>query len=153
LWRNKARLKAFSRAELGRAMKVFIYGTLKRGFALHAKGLNGANYLGDVETIEAYPLYIAGSFYGPMMLDRPGEGLRVRGELFEIAEDRLATLDELEDVGEPGSFRTTVKVCAIGGGEPMSAIGFMKSEEWLDPVHSACLSDYQDRRFIPPWKR
>jgi len=53
-------------------MKVFIYGTLKRGFPLFDKGLVGARYLGDVETVEAYPLYIAGSFYGPMMLDRPG---------------------------------------------------------------------------------
>lgn len=88
-----------------------------------------------------------------MMLDRPGEGFCVRGELFEIGEDRLATLDTLEDVGKPGSFRTVLKVSALGGGEPTSAIGFMKSEEWLDPLHSTYLADYQDRRFIPPWKR
>jgi gamma-glutamylcyclotransferase (GGCT)/AIG2-like uncharacterized protein YtfP len=61
---------------------VFIYGTSKRGFPLHGKGLKGARYLGEVETVAPYPLYIAGSFYGPMMLDRPGEGLKVRGELF-----------------------------------------------------------------------
>ena len=60
-------------------MKVFIYGTLKRGFPLFDKGLGGARYVGDVETVEPYPLYIAGSFYGPMMLERPGERLRVRG--------------------------------------------------------------------------
>lgn len=53
-------------------MRVFIYGTLKRGFPLFEKGLVGARYLGDVETVEPYPLYIAGSFYGPMMLDRRG---------------------------------------------------------------------------------
>ena len=72
-------------------MKVFIYGTLKRGFPLFDKGLVGADYLGDVETVERYPLYIAGSFYGPMMLDRAGEGLHVRGELFEVEEDRLSS--------------------------------------------------------------
>ncbi|MFP3637123.1 hypothetical protein, partial [Bacillus sp. SIMBA_033] len=41
----------FHELNWGRAMKVFIFGTLKRGFALHTSGLNGANYLGDVETI------------------------------------------------------------------------------------------------------
>ncbi len=134
-------------------MKVFIYGTLKRGFPLHQKGLNGAHYVGDVETVDPYPLYIAKSFFGPMMLDRPGEGLRVQGELFEIDEERLPVLDELEDVGQPGSFRSTLWVTAVGGGEHLSALGFMKSENWLDPRHSGYLSDYQDRRFIPPWDR
>ncbi|MDM9644843.1 gamma-glutamylcyclotransferase family protein [Rhizobium sp. S163] len=134
-------------------MKVFIYGTLKRGFPLFEKGLHGARYLGDVETIELYPMYIAGSFYGPMMLDRPGEGLQVRGELFEVEEGRLQTLDELEAVGQEGSFRSTVDVAPVGGGVPTTAIGFMKSEKWLDPLHSGHLSDYQDRRFVPPWDR
>ncbi|MBW6424847.1 gamma-glutamylcyclotransferase [Rhizobium sp. XQZ8] len=134
-------------------MKVFIYGTLKRGFPLFEKGLCDTRYLGDVETVERYPMYIAGSFYGPMMLDRPGVGLQVRGELFEIEEERLQTLDELEAVGEEGSFRSTVEVTPVGGGVPVVAIGYMKTEKWLDPLHSDCLAEYQDRRFVPPWAR
>lgn len=134
-------------------MKVFIYGTLKRGFPLFEQGLRGARYLGDVETVECYPMYIAATFYGPMMLDRPGEGMRVQGELFEIEEDRLPILDELEDVGHKGSFRSMVEVAAVGGGLPILAVAFMKTEDWLDPLHSDCLADYQDRRFIPPWER
>ena len=134
-------------------MKAFIYGTLKRTFPLHEKGLTGARYLGDVETIRPYPLYIAGSFFGPMMLDRPGEGLKVRGELFEFEEDRLPVLDELEDVGQEGSFRTTVEVTPVDGGIPIEAIGFMKTETWLDPLHTDFIADYQDRRFMPPWER
>jgi gamma-glutamylaminecyclotransferase len=134
-------------------MKVFIYGTLKRGFPFFDKGLEGAEYLGEVETVEPYPLYVAGSIYGPMMLDRPGEGLHVRGELFEIDEARLHVLDELEAVGQKGSFRSTIRIAPVGGGVPSTAIGFMKSEEWLDPLHSGYLADYQDRRFIPPWER
>jgi gamma-glutamylaminecyclotransferase len=134
-------------------MKVFIYGTLKRGFPLFDKGLVGARYLGDVETVERYPLYIAGSSYGPMMLDRAGEGLHIRGELFEVEEDRLQVLDELEDVDDKTSFRSTVEVAPVGGGISTSAIGFMKTERWLDPLHSGYLPDYQDRRFVPPWER
>jgi gamma-glutamylaminecyclotransferase len=134
-------------------MKVFIYGTLKHGFPLFDKGLVGARYVGDVETVEPYPLYIAGSFYGPIMLDRPGEGLRVRGELFDIDEDRLRVLDELEDVDHKTSFLSTVEVTPVGGGIPSTAIGYMKTETWLDPIHSGYLADYQDRRFVPPWER
>jgi gamma-glutamylaminecyclotransferase len=111
---------------------VFVYGTLKRGFPL---------------------FYIAQQFYGPVMLDKPGEGLQVHGELFEVAEERLPTLDELESVGSKGSFRSTVEVEPVGGGLRVHAIGFMKDESWLEPLHSDCISDYQDRRFVPAWKR
>ena len=42
-------------------MRVF-NGTLKRGgFPVFDKGLVGAQYLGDVEPVEPYLLYIAGS--------------------------------------------------------------------------------------------
>jgi len=134
-------------------MKVFVYGTLKRGFPLFEKGLSGAVYLGDVETVRPYPMYIAGSFYGPMMLDKPDEGLKVRGELFEVGEQRLLVLDDLEGIGKDGSFRSMLDVVPIGGGVETAALGFMKTEKWLDPVHSECIADYQDRRFVPPWER
>ncbi len=133
--------------------KVFVYGTLKRGFPLFEQGLARAEFLGNVQTVEAYPLLIAGPWFGPMMLDRPGEGRQVRGELFEVDGAELPTLDELEGVGKEGSFRSLVRVEPLGGGLAVEAIGFMKSEAWLDPVHMRDLEDYQDRRFIPPWAR
>lgn len=132
---------------------VFIYGTLKQGFPLHDKGLLGAPFLGVYRTVDAYPMLIAQNFYGPMMLDKPRHGLRVDGELYEVDEDRLEKLDKLEAVGEPGSFRSILLVEPKDGGVRTKAIGLMKSENWLQPVHSGYLSDYQDRRFIPPWQR
>ncbi len=143
----------------GCMLKVFVYGTLKRGFPFHPLGLADAAFLGPVRTLDPYPMMVAGSFYGPMMLDRPGEGLHVEGELYRIEPGRLPKLDELEDVGRPGSFRTQIRVRPIGEsgiegeGGPIEAIGFMKSRDWLDPVHTGYLSDYQDRRFVPPWER
>ncbi len=134
-------------------MNVFIYGTLKRGFALHDKGLSGARYIGDVQTLKPYPLYIAADFFGPMMLDRPGQGLRVRGELFEIDDERLGVLDALENVGTEGSFRSALDVTPVDGGMVVSAISFFKGDNWLNPIHSGYLADYQDRRFVPPWER
>jgi gamma-glutamylaminecyclotransferase len=83
-----------------------------------------------------------------MMLDRPGEGLRVRGGLFDIDEDRLQVLDELEGVDNKFSFRGFARVAPVGGGIPSKAIGYLKSEKWLDPLHSGYLADHQDRRFV-----
>jgi gamma-glutamylaminecyclotransferase len=133
--------------------KVFIYGTLKRGFPFFDLGLKDATFLGEVQTVQPYPLFIAADFYGPMMLDQPGKGLPVKGELYEVAPASMAKLDELEAVGKPGSFRSSLTVEPVGGGVRTQAIGFMKSEDWLQPLHSGYLSDYQDRRFIPPWER
>jgi gamma-glutamylaminecyclotransferase len=73
--------------------------------------------------------------------------------MFEVSEHRLFVLDQLEDIGKDGSFRSTVDVIPVGGGIPMTAVGFMKSEAWLDPFHSNYLTDYQDRWFVPPWQR
>jgi gamma-glutamylaminecyclotransferase len=132
---------------------VFVYGTLKRGFPLFELGLADATYLGPAETVQPYPMYIARDFYGPVMLDRPGEGLRVLGELYEVSEEQLPKLDEIEGVGSPGSFRSSLEIEPVGGGIRRTAIGFMKDERWLDPLHSGVLADYQDRRFVPPWQR
>jgi len=132
---------------------VFVYGTLKRGFPLHELGLSNGLYLGPARTVLSYPLLVARDFYGPMMLDRPGSGLQVTGELFEVGEDQLPTLDRLEDVGSPGSFRSELEVEPVGGGLRQTALGFMKDESWLVPLHSGHLADYQDRRFVPPWAR
>jgi gamma-glutamylaminecyclotransferase len=96
--------------------KVFIYGTLKRGFAFHEKGLAGAMFLGLYQTVKPYPLYIAKLFYGPMMLERPGEGLAVQGEVHEADKKRLLLIDGLEDIGKPGSFRSKILVETAGGG-------------------------------------
>ncbi|WP_102959836.1 gamma-glutamylcyclotransferase family protein [Mangrovicella endophytica] len=132
-------------------LNVFVYGTLKRGFPFYEQGLAGARFLGTAQTVEPYPMLIAGDIYGPVMLDRPGEGLRVHGELYDVDEADMPTLDALEGVGSPGSFRSTLLVEGDLG--RVEAVGFMKAENWLDPIHAGPIDDYQDRRFIPPWER
>ncbi|WP_188906607.1 gamma-glutamylcyclotransferase family protein [Aureimonas endophytica] len=132
---------------------VFVYGTLKRGFPLFEKGLFGAEFVGACRTVQPYPLVIAMPFFGPVMLDRPGMGLPVQGELYRVAAEDLPRLDVLEDVGEPGSFRSRLDVATLSDRRTIAAIGFMKDERWLDPVHSGFMTDYQDTRFIPPWDR
>ena len=51
------------------------------------------------------------------------------------------------------SMVAEVAVKPLGGGGIETAIAFFKSGDWLDPLQSGYLDDYQDRRFVPPWER
>ena len=134
-------------------MMLFVCGTLKRGFPLHARGLAGAPFIGRAVTAERYPLVIAGPWYAPMLLDEPGRGLRVDGELFEVAGDRLRHLDRLESVGKPGNFRIGIGVVPEGSGAVRQAFAYAKARELATPLHSGCMVAYTDRRFVVPEDR
>lgn len=130
---------------------LFVFGTLKRGFPLHSACLDGTTYLGAYKTVEAYPTFIAGPWFAPMMLDQPGNGVRVFGELYEIDPPRLAAIDAVESLGKPGNFHICIEVESVESGGRCQAFAYMKSEELARPVHAPNFTDYQDRRFIPPW--
>src|SRR5215216_7412855 len=99
-------------------MNVLAVGTLKRGFPLHAEGLSGTKYLGDYRTRQCFPMIIAGPWYAPMVLNQPGTGLQVRGELYDITNAALARLDAMESVGKSGNMRIVVDVEPLGIGCP-----------------------------------
>ena len=61
-------------------------------------------------------MVIAGPRFAPMMLDQPGRGVRVSGELREVSADQLAMLDSLESVGLPGNARGPITVEPLEGG-------------------------------------
>jgi gamma-glutamylaminecyclotransferase len=131
-------------------IRIFAFGTLKRGLPLHDEGLHDGAYRGSFRTVERFPLLTAGPWFAPMMLDEPGTGRHVKGELYEVAESRLVLLGRLESVGKPGNFRRLVEVEPIGGGVAVAAYAYIKAHSRATPVHTACLGDYQDRRFVPP---
>jgi gamma-glutamylaminecyclotransferase len=130
---------------------VFVYGTLKRGFPLHGEGLADAKFLGAYRTVEPYPMVIAGPRFAPMMLDQPGRGVRVSGELYYVSLDQLAKLDTLESVGLPGNARGPIAIEPLHGGARIEADAFFKGAELAQPAHSGWLAMYPiDPRFVPP---
>jgi gamma-glutamylaminecyclotransferase len=131
-------------------IELFVYGTLKRGFPLHERGLTGARFLGPYRTVSKYPLYVAGPRFTPMMLDEPGVGMRVEGELYEIGDDRLSWLDAIEHIAEPGNLRAVIAVEPLIGGPPVSATVYLKQRALDTPLHTDYVDNYQDQRFIPP---
>lgn len=87
-------------------MKLFVYGTLKRGYSNNHL-LEGANFLCRG--------YTAGHLYGggaPKFKD--GNGL-VYGEIFEITEEHLPALDSLE--GHPVWWKREVRKVYLYGVE------------------------------------
>ena len=82
---------------------VFVYGTLKQGFRNHAIN-RGVRRPGGFTTVEALPLYIVGERFLPWLLNRPGQGFRVHGELYDCDAATLDEMDRLEGVGTPGWY-------------------------------------------------
>jgi gamma-glutamylaminecyclotransferase len=111
--------------------RIFVYGTLKSGFPNHALN-HGRRLSGEYTTVDAYPLYLVGERYSPWLVDLPGEGTPVTGELYELDKEALLCMDELERVGMPGGYkRRIVEVIQRPHGQPQSAFVYLKAPAQL----------------------
>jgi gamma-glutamylaminecyclotransferase len=99
------------------ATLVFVFGTLKQGFPNFA--VNSGRRVGTVfRTLDRHPLLLMGERHVPWMIDSPGLGERVDGELYEVDAAALAAMDELEGVGKPdGYHRKALRVQAATAGD------------------------------------
>lgn len=124
---------------------LFVYGSLKEGFPnFHVN--RGRRRPGAWRTTAPYPLWLADGVL-PCLLARPGEGLPVTGQLFEVGDAELAAMDALERVGKPGGYvRTTIEVHAIGEPDapPLTAFVYVQDERRLAPggAHLGPLDEY-----------
>ncbi|KAK9523712.1 hypothetical protein VZT92_017650 [Zoarces viviparus] len=82
--------------------RVFVYGTLKKGQPNYHRMLESANgkaeFLASACTTEKYPLVIAGHYNIPFLLNIPGQGHRVQGEIYKVDDKMLEFLDDFEEV-------------------------------------------------------
>lgn len=85
---------------------IFVYGTLKEGFPNFAINA-GRRVPGEFRTREAFPLYVISLAHedrAPWLMASPGQGARVRGQVFEVDARTLAAMDALEEVGLPQGY-------------------------------------------------
>ncbi len=82
--------------------RLFVYGSLKEGFPnFH---VNRGRRVGTCfVTCEPMPFYLVDGGL-PCLLNQPGQGLPVRGQVFEVDAAALAAMDRLERLGEPGGY-------------------------------------------------
>ncbi len=133
------------------AHRVFVYGTLKRGFPNHGL-MRQATFLATGTTADRYPMIVQGRSFSPVMLPEAGEGHHIVGEVWEVDDAQLAELDKLESTHLPtGYIRETISVDTPAG--RISAFVYFKPRERVEIVHSEPHADYQDRRYVPAAQR
>ncbi|XP_053963872.1 putative gamma-glutamylcyclotransferase CG2811 isoform X1 [Anastrepha ludens] len=85
----------------GNLIKVFVYGTLKRGEPNHhwlTRTENGhSRFVCEARTVQKFPLVIGTRYNIPFLLNKPGTGRNVCGEVYEVDDTMFANLDVLED--------------------------------------------------------
>lgn len=102
--------------------KIFVYGTLKKGFYFHEQflGEDKSAFLGKVMSGPSYSLYIDGL---PHLIEETTDK-PVKGELYEINEKVLDTLDKLE--GHPLIYQRKVIDVYNESGEKSLAWAYLR---------------------------
>ncbi|XP_062270398.1 gamma-glutamylaminecyclotransferase-like [Scomber scombrus] len=127
---------------------VFVYGTLKKGQPNHYRmfdSVNGkAEFLASAFTTEKYPLVIASENNIPFLLNIPGQGHQIQGEIYKVDEQMLEFLDDFE--GIPIMYqRTLIKV------EVKEWEGPTEGEEKPSPGSGAEAFVYSTTTYKPEW--
>ncbi|OQS00495.1 gamma-glutamylaminecyclotransferase [Achlya hypogyna] len=117
---------------------IFVYGTLKRGFFNHdvylkpAQEKGKATFRGEATTAGPFPLVVGGDRCVPFLLDIPGEGVPITGELYTVDDACLQGLDILEAVAS--GYYKRVKIPVILHNETIASYVYMRNVEPNDPL-------------------
>lgn len=120
---------------------IFTYGTLKRGFPNHflMENLIGAGdvvFVGEYTTVETFPL-VCGPYGIPYLINIPGSGNRVRGELYKVKGSGLGPLDDLEGI-ERGHYERLPVIVAGDGGEKVVAEAYFGHKSFGEGMWKRC---------------
>ena len=114
---------------------IFVYGTLKEGFPnFHFNP--GRRIPGTYRTRQALPFYVVqlrDEDRAPWLVNQPGQGVQVSGQVFEVDAATLQSMDEFEEVGLPtGYVRVAVELEAVDdAGAVLQAHVYMKEEHQM----------------------
>ena len=135
--------------------RLFVYGTLKKGFPNHDNYMESAKRLGKYQTIEKYPLVLCGARYVPCMINSPGKGHHVEGELYEVDDECLNRIDALERIQDSDGYRRIVILVSPSEGitqDIQEALAYLLPPGQLTDRRSNNLKDYDlgaARKYAP----
>ena len=127
---------------------VFVYGTLKKGFA-NAHLLERATLIGDFRTVVRFPLVVGGKFNSPYLLHLPSKGSRVKGEVYVVDDAVLGDLDHLENVGVNYARKVSKVSNCADRSFVVDAFVYFKTNSLSELAQKPFLEDYQCRRYVP----
>jgi gamma-glutamylaminecyclotransferase len=112
--------------------QIFVFGTLKDGFPNFAVN-DGTRVSGSYLTQPKYELYLVGPRYTPWIIPDQGEGMQISGEVYEVDDNGLARMDELERINYPDGYqRASINVVNKQSEEVIAVFIYMKKAEQLD---------------------
>ena len=110
---------------------LFVFGTLKTGFP-NANYNQADKVQGHFQTVNPYPLYLVDERYSPWLINSPGQGFRVSGEVYRSDEATLSIMDSLERIDQPDGYRRQqIDIENHQNGEKMLVWAYMKPIEHL----------------------
>ena len=112
---------------------IFLFGTLKEGYPNYHSNY-GNRVEGDFFTTDRYPLYLVGERYSPWLINDPGSGEFVQGQVFSVDQSALDIMDSLERITEPDGYqRVQVIVKNDVAMEELVVHIYMKQAHLLNP--------------------
>lgn len=114
---------------------VFVYGTLKEEFPNFSRNV-GRRIEGTYRTRLPFPFYVVklhNEDRAPWLVNKPGHGLQVLGQVFKVDSEPLKAMDAFEEVGLPGGYvRVEVQVERLGRQDALHQVhAYMKDERQL----------------------
>ena len=119
---------------------VFVFGTLKEGFPNFGSNV-GVRVPGHFETVKRYPLHLVGERHSPWMVNAPGSGEHVIGQVFNVDANALQKMDYLERVTEEDGYqRIVIKVrsCAAAQSPEQEVFAYLKHPKHLSTAAIMC---------------
>ena len=107
-------------------MQVFVYGSLKKGYALHHL-LAAEQFAGFAQTQPLYRIYDLGEY--PGLIEGP-DGLEINGEVYSVSPETLKRLDFAEGVAEGLYARRHILL------KPPFEHATIEAWFWLKSVHA-----------------
>jgi gamma-glutamylaminecyclotransferase len=112
---------------------IFVYGTLKEGFPNFAFN-PGKRVPGTYRTRQPFPFYVVQlpvEDRAPWLMNNPGQGLPVLGQVFEVDDATLQAMDVFEEVHLPSGYvRVELEL------EPVQAAGdVLRAHAYLKASH------------------
>ena len=123
---------------------IFVYGTLREGYSNHHHNV-GDRQAGIFRTVQQFPLVLNGRRYSPCLIDSPGKGYRVRGEIYRVDDEGLAVMDKLERIAAPDGYHrrqiTIISETQLAPGE-VTVFAYLKKADSVRDIRQGPLQEY-----------
>jgi gamma-glutamylaminecyclotransferase len=109
---------------------IFVFGTLKQGFPNFSLN-TGALVDADCKTRQPYPFYLVGERYSPWLINDPGKGSSVSGEVYRVTEQQIIGMDQLERTDQANGYRREMITVKTADQKMLKTFCYLKQPDQL----------------------